>query len=249
MPFSPRQWIIVVLCTLAVIFDGYEMQMISYVMPIISKEWHLTPIQSGMIGSWGFVGMLFGAIILGILADYIGRKKTLILGLSVFSVFIGCGMFSQGFVQLATFRFLGGLGMGGVLPIAITLISEFAPIRLRARTIGVVTGGFTLGFALAATLSTVIEKFLIHLNVSHVAVGFDFTFGRYGIGKAEDLVDMANNRFDVTIVPLIKNHNGVKISSTLIRENIKSGDIGAVNSYLGWYYMDPKSVVSGSSFP
>lgn len=156
MPFSPRQWIIVVLCTLAVIFDGYEMQMISYVMPIISKQWQLNPIQSGIVGSWGFVGMLFGAIILGLIADYIGRKKALIVGLGVFSIFIGCGVLSTSFVQLATFRFLAGLGMGGVLPIAITLISEFAPIHLRARTIAIVTGGFTLGFALAATLSTLI---------------------------------------------------------------------------------------------
>src|SRR4051812_8484992 len=87
LPFSRRQWLIVILCTLAVIFDGYEMQMISYVAPIISKEWGLNPIYAGFLASSGFLGMLFGALGLGTIADYIGRKKALALGLTIFSIF------------------------------------------------------------------------------------------------------------------------------------------------------------------
>lgn len=92
------------------------------------------------------------------------------------------------------------------------------------------------------------EKFLIDLNISHITVGFDFTFGRFGGGNAEDLRRMANNLFKVTIVPPIKDINGIKISSTLIKEQLRAGNKSAVNDYLGRYSIASEYAISGVSF-
>jgi len=92
-----------------------------------------------------------------------------------------------------------------------------------------------------------LEKFLISLKPQHITVGFDFTFGSFGKGKAEDLKRMANHRFGVSIVPPIQNGTGIKISSTLIRDNIKMGNIAAVNNDLGRHYKEPLSLSSRSA--
>jgi len=140
---------------LTLVFDGYYSQIISFCMPDIIKEWHLRPMQAGSIASYGLVGLMIGTAGLGMLADKIGRKIPLMLGLFLFSFFGGTLYWASDFKIFCLLRFLSGLGIGGVLTLTITLATEFAPARMRARMVATMFAGFMIGPALAGLLSMV----------------------------------------------------------------------------------------------
>lgn len=90
---------------------------------------------------------MVGAAGFGMVSDRIGRKRTLMLCIAIFSIFSGAAYFAPNFKVFVSFRFLAGLGMGGAMPIAITLVSEFAPAKIRAKAVTAMFGGFTLLFS------------------------------------------------------------------------------------------------------
>lgn len=99
----------------------------AFVLPVLQKEWQLTKDQMGQLASAGLVGMFFGAILVGTLADRHGRKTLFQATLAILSVATGlCGA-AWSFASLIFLRFLVGLGLGGELPVASTLVSEFSP--------------------------------------------------------------------------------------------------------------------------
>jgi len=144
---------LLILAGLTLIFDGYDMMVIAYAMPQIMKEWHLSPVKLGSVASYGYAGLMIGTVALGLIADRIGRKRTLILALSVFSTFSGAAYFAPTFSVFCVLRFLAGLGIGGVLPLTITLVSEYAPAKIRAKAVTSVFAGFSLGWVLAAVVA------------------------------------------------------------------------------------------------
>src|SRR5690606_17952480 len=73
--FNRFHWLIMGLCALLLIFDGYDLFIYGVVLPVIMEEWGLTPLQAGALGSYALFGMMFGALLFGTLADRIGRKK------------------------------------------------------------------------------------------------------------------------------------------------------------------------------
>jgi benzoate transport len=146
-------WTLIVLGVLTLIFDGYDAQILSYVMPNIIKEWHLTPVAAGSIVSYGLIGLMIGTAGLGMLADRIGRKIPLMLGLVMFSLFNGGLFWVHSIKTFCILRFLGGIGMGGALTLNITLASEFAPARVRARMVATMFTGFMIGPAIAGVIS------------------------------------------------------------------------------------------------
>lgn len=148
--------LVLFLTGLTLVFDGFDSQVVAYIMPQVLKEWNLTPIEAGSLASYGFLGLMVGAAGFGALSDRIGRKKALIMALLVFSVFSGCAYFAPDFKVFVTLRFFAGLGMGGAMPIAITLVSEFAPARIRGKAVTAMFGGFTLGWAVAAAAAMAI---------------------------------------------------------------------------------------------
>jgi MFS transporter, AAHS family, benzoate transport protein len=153
MKFNRFHWNLLVLGVLTLLFDGYDSQILAYVMPNVIKEWHLTPVAAGSIVSYGLVGLMIGTAGLGMLADRIGRKTPLILGLLMFSIFNGGLYWVHDFKTFCILRFLAGIGMGGALTINITLASEFAPAKVRARMVATMFTGFMIGPALAGVIS------------------------------------------------------------------------------------------------
>lgn len=141
---------------LTLIFDGYDSQVIAYIMPNLLKEWNLSPVVAGSLASYGFMGLMLGAAGFGMLSDRIGRKKTLMMCIAIFSIFSGAAYFAPTFKVFIVLRFLAGLGMGGAMPIAITLVSEFAPSKIRAKAVTAIFGGFTLGWAVAGLMAMLI---------------------------------------------------------------------------------------------
>jgi AAHS family benzoate transporter-like MFS transporter len=153
LKFNRFHWALLLLGGLTLIFDGYDSQIFAYVMPNVIKEWHLSPVAAGSIVSYGLIGLMIGTAGLGMLGDRIGRKLPLIIGLIMFSVFNGGLYWVHSFRTFCILRFLAGIGMGGALTLNITLASEFAPAKLRARMIGVLFTGFLLGPAIAGLIS------------------------------------------------------------------------------------------------
>lgn len=147
--------LVVVLCWFAMLADGYDLGIYGAVLPSLMeyKDWSMTPAQAGAIGSYALMGMLIGAICVGTITDMIGRKLTLIFCIILFSV-------SMCLVALATspemfgfFRFIGGLGLGGVIPTASALTIEYSPVQHRSKLYAIMYTGYPIGGVLGALFS------------------------------------------------------------------------------------------------
>lgn len=138
---------------LLVLFDGYDVAVYGSIVPALMHDWKITPIEAGAIGSYSLFGMLFGAIVFGMMADRLGRKKVVFLTVLIFSVFTALCGFATGPKTFSVFRFIAGLGLGGILPNAIALLTDYSPRKLRTTIATIVLCGYSLGGILAPLLS------------------------------------------------------------------------------------------------
>ena len=148
--FSRFHWMVMALCALLLIFDGYDLFIFGVVLPAIMQEWNLTPLEAGALGSYALFGMMFGALLFGTLADRIGRKKGIAICFVLFSTATILNGFASSPSEFGIFRFLAGLGCGGLMPNAVALMNEYAPKRLRSTLVAVMFSGYSLGGMLAA---------------------------------------------------------------------------------------------------
>jgi benzoate transport len=144
---------LLILASLVCIFAGYNSQIIAYIVPSALNEWQLTPVKAGTMISYGFLGLMVGAAGFGLVSDRIGRKKSIMMVVAVFSIFNSAAYFSPNFGIFCLLRFLAGIGIGGAVPLTITLLSEFAPAGVRARMLTASGGSFTIGWALAGLIA------------------------------------------------------------------------------------------------
>ncbi|MCI1859644.1 MAG: MFS transporter [Sporolactobacillus sp.] len=138
---------------LAWLFDAMDVGMISFIMVALGKDWQLDSAQLGWIGSIGSIGMAVGAFLFGMMADRIGRKKVLILTLLLFSIGAGLSALSAGLTMFLILRFVIGLGLGGELPVASTLVSESIAAEKRGRIVVLLESFWAVGWIAAALVS------------------------------------------------------------------------------------------------
>ena len=112
-------------------FDGFDVHVIGYVLPGIIREFKLTGGQAGVMGSAALAGMLLGGVIVGTVADIIGRKKALIFAVAAFGLTSLAAGFASSFSALVVIRFIQGFGLGAEVPLVFTYLSEFLPARHR----------------------------------------------------------------------------------------------------------------------
>lgn len=136
---------ILLLCAATVTLDGFDAQALSYVAPTLSKAWNLKPGVLGTVFSASLFDMMVGALAGGPLADRLGRKVLLVTGSLLFGLgsLITAGADTLTF--LAVIRFITGLGLGGVMPNAIALTSEYSPAHRRAAMVTLMFTGYSLG--------------------------------------------------------------------------------------------------------
>jgi putative MFS transporter len=132
--------------------DAMDVGLISFVMAALATQWSLSSTELSWIGSIGFVGMALGATLGGLLADRVGRRQVFALTLLVFGLATGAAALSWSVGALLVFRFLIGLGLGAELPVASTLVSEYAPARLRGRLVVALEAFWAVGWVLAALI-------------------------------------------------------------------------------------------------
>lgn len=147
IPVNGTILLLVGLLGLTWILEAFDIGIISPVLLLLRQTWHLTPSQVGVIGSAGTLGIVIGLLPAGRLADKVGRKKTLVGGIVVFSVFTFLASFSRSVDELVAFRFIAGLGQGAVFPVPYLLLSEFINKRWRGTAVGLSNSllGFSYG--------------------------------------------------------------------------------------------------------
>lgn len=135
------------------LFDSMDTGLIAFILPVLAKEWQLAPGQMGLLGSIGLIGMALGAVISGTVADHIGRKKVFTITVLLYSIATAFCAMSWDYTSLLIFRFLVGFGLGGELPVAATLVSEYAPAQVRGKFIVLLESFWALGWIVAACIA------------------------------------------------------------------------------------------------
>lgn len=145
-PLSWFQWQTFFLCFCVTLFDGFDTQAIAFTGPAIASAFHLGPSELTPLIVAGTLGMALGAISLGSLGDRIGRRPAILWAVLVFAVFSLATGFARSPQEILLARFFTGLGMGGAVPVLLSLVSEFSPARHR----GLLITGSLLGLPAGA---------------------------------------------------------------------------------------------------
>lgn len=159
-PVGRFQIAIFVLLSLVTFFDGFDIQVMALVAPVLAKDWQLEPSAFGPIFSMTLAGFMAGQFVFGRLADQFGRRSMLIVSVLIFSLFtLGCALAGDWW-SLLLLRFAVGIGLGGAVPIVLALVAELAPQRAKALMIGIVTSGYSTGaIAGAYTAGKIAEEY------------------------------------------------------------------------------------------
>ncbi|MBD7967875.1 MFS transporter [Paenibacillus gallinarum] len=150
---NPKQRKLLFSAGLSWMFDAMEVGMMSFIVAALAKEWLLSPGEVGLITSSTSIGMVVGAALAGTLADKYGRKAVLMWTLLIFSVASGFSALATGYVFLCLIRFVAGIGLGGELPVASTLVSESVPAKERGRAVVLLESFWAAGWIISALIS------------------------------------------------------------------------------------------------
>jgi MFS transporter, AAHS family, 4-hydroxybenzoate transporter len=147
------QILVLALCFIVMIIDGFDAQAVGFVAPLISTEWGVAKASFGPVFVAGLLGMALGALLFGALADRFGCKIILILCFLTFGVLtIGKALVSST-AALAVLQLLAGLGIGGAMPNAIALVAEYSPVKRRSLMVTVASAGYSVGASGAGFLT------------------------------------------------------------------------------------------------
>ncbi|UOQ56708.1 MFS transporter [Leucobacter allii] len=146
---------IFLLCWLALVSDGFDLYVYGATLPgfLGPENWGVTPPQAGLVGSFALVGMLIGSLVAGMLSDRIGRRRMLAASVACFAVFMLACALAPDFAWFAVFRFLACLGIGGLLPVAVSMANEFASPARKSIVVGAVLTGPAVGTVIASFAS------------------------------------------------------------------------------------------------
>lgn len=153
LPSTPMLRKIIFLVGIGWLFDAMDQGMVSGVMAAIGTDWGLTKAQLGFLGSSGMLGMALGAAVSGMAADRLGRKNVILYTLLIFGFGSILSGFATNYTMLIILRFITGFGLGGELPAASTLVSEFSPTKIRGRNVIILESFWAWGWILAALVA------------------------------------------------------------------------------------------------
>src|SRR5256714_14491970 len=141
-PFGRYQKLLVFATAMTIILDGFDNQVIGGAIPVLMREWHKTRPEFAYVLTAGMVGMMVGGAIGGIVGDKFGRRNALLGSVIAFGVLTIAVSFANSIPMLIVLRFLAGLGLGGAMPTATAISSEYVPMRRRpvAVTLTVICG-------------------------------------------------------------------------------------------------------------
>jgi AAHS family benzoate transporter-like MFS transporter len=150
--FNRLHGIVLLWCTLIIVFDGYDLAVVGVALPSIMKQMNVDATRAGFMVSSALFGMMIGAIVFGTVAERIGRRWAIALCVILFSTFTAAAGLSRDPTTFGTARFLAGLGIGGVMPNVVAQMTEYSPRRVRATMVTLMFSGYAVGGMLAALL-------------------------------------------------------------------------------------------------
>lgn len=146
---------VLTVCWLAILFEGYDVGVMGAVLPAMAEDraWNLSALALGALSSYALIGMLVGALAVGTLSEVLGRRRMLLACVGVFSLSMAGAAWAPTPGLFAVFRLAGGLGLGGVIPVAAALTIEYSPLERRSFNYGLMYSGYSFGILTAAWLS------------------------------------------------------------------------------------------------
>src|SRR4030088_3567658 len=152
-PVGGFEILLLLTCAAVVFLDCCATQAIGYVAPALAREWGLTKGALGPVFSAGLFGLMIGALVFGPVAGRIGARKIIIFSTLAFGIGTLATSIIHDVDSLLAIRFLTGLGLGGAMPNAVAMTSEFSPRRRRATMVMIMFCGFSVGAALGGFLA------------------------------------------------------------------------------------------------
>src|SRR5438093_13715857 len=165
------QWLVLLVAWLGWVFDSMDATIYAIVLHPALEELLRTSVADGLvshevIGWYGglifsifLIGWAVGGVLFGIVADYFGRTKTLIITILVYSLFTGLAALSDTWWHLAVYRFVTALGIGGEWAAGATIVAEVWPEEKRAKAAGLLQSAWAAGFFLAAALNLLLRSY------------------------------------------------------------------------------------------
>jgi AAHS family 4-hydroxybenzoate transporter-like MFS transporter len=143
------QWLILALCFLVLVIDGFHTAVMAFIAPVLSRELSIPKASLGLVLAASLIGLAFGALVAGPFADRFGRRRVLLASVALCGVgsLISASLTSLN--TLSVYRFITGLGIGAAMPNCVTLASEFVPAKWRALLLNLMFCGFPLGASAA----------------------------------------------------------------------------------------------------
>jgi putative MFS transporter len=153
LPMTPFLRKVIFLVGIGWLFDAMDQGMVSGVIAAIGVDWTLSAAQLGFLGSAGMFGMILGAALSGIASDRWGRRTVVMFTLTLFSIGSALSGLSVSYEMLLICRFFTGFGLGGELPAASTLVSEFSPVASRGRNVVILESFWAWGWIAASLVA------------------------------------------------------------------------------------------------
>ncbi|MCR8210770.1 aromatic acid/H+ symport family MFS transporter [Pseudomonas aeruginosa] len=146
-PVSRYQWLLLLLLALLLVTDGYDAQVLGYVVPTLAQEWGLDKAAFGPVFSANLFGLTVGSLLVTPLADRFGIRRVLLCCVLIYASLTVLMVFAGSLESLMLARFVCGIGMGGAMPSAMALMAEYSPPRLRTLMVTLAACGFSFGGA------------------------------------------------------------------------------------------------------
>lgn len=155
-PLGRMQIAAIILCILLNALDGFDVLAISFASPGIAAEWGVDRAALGIVLSMELIGMAGGSVLLGNLADRIGRRPTILLCLIVMASGMLAATFSNSVVSLSAVRLVTGLGIGGMLACTNAMVAELANARTRSLAVALMAAGYPIGAILGGSIASML---------------------------------------------------------------------------------------------
>jgi putative MFS transporter len=213
VPVSGFHWKLLLVSGLGWMFDAMDILLVGTVIAAVSRAWQLDAATAAWVSSINLLGMFVGASLAGTLSDRIGRKAMFQATLLVYSVFTGLSALAFNAASLMVARFLAGVGLGGELPVASTLLAEFAPAKRRGAMVVLLESFWAYGSVLAALIGYLVipnlgwqaafligalPAFYVFILRREIPESPRFLVAKGRIGEAEQVVRLIEQRSGVS---------------------------------------------------
>lgn len=154
----PIQWVIVAMCVLLNGLDGYDVAAMSFTATRVQDEFGLSGSELGVVISATLIGMAVGSLLMGYLADHIGRRPTILLSVALSMIGMYLAAIAPNVLMLGTVRVLTGIGVGGILACVTVITSEYSSRRWRGLAIGLYTAGYGIGATVGGLVAVALQS-------------------------------------------------------------------------------------------